>query len=146
MRTTEQLSWIKKKLTTLSFLINEPYELLEFNESHVSTVEHLLRDCSIAINTEYDLFKEYQDYTNLAIELNKLSPAPVLWCLSIAEIKQKDFITVKEFHKLYGLGGAWQRTKRQRLYDSLPTVSLPNKKILYNHTEIRHWLDNNVFK
>ena len=65
---------------------------------------------------------------------------------SIADAKNKDYITVKEFELLYSYGDSWQKERRKRVHNPLPTVSKYKNKILYDHNQIKIWLHNEIFK
>lgn len=66
--------------------------------------------------------------------------------ISIADAKNKDYITVKEFELLYSYGDSWQKERRKRVHNPLPTVSKYKNKILYDHNQIKIWLHNEIFK
>jgi hypothetical protein len=88
----------------------------------------------------------YNSMLNNVISLNKLLEKPNKKLLEIDQIRQKEFITAKEFEILYGYSVQWQTQKRSNIHYPLPIVSEKNKKILYNAIEVKKWLDNNVFR
>ena len=97
-----------------------------------------------AIQTLYN--NVYNSMLDNVISLNKLLEKPNKKLLEIDQIRQKEFITTKEFEKLYGYSVQWQTQKRSNIHDPLLTVSGKNKKILYNTDEVKKWLDNNVLR
>lgn len=121
------LTKLRQKLEAIRYLIND--------ETH-----------SLTNLDERALFNEYQKTLDEAIELNFKQHRPQIFFLSVADMKQKDYITVKEFETLYGYGASWQKQQRSKIHDPLPRVSEHGKKILYNHKQIKEWLENNIFR
>lgn len=111
----------------------------------------------LPINYDIKVFYTiYQDLVKQALEfVDQLSYKSMelryyrnfpMQLISIADAKNKDYITVKEFELLYSYGDSWQKERRKRVHNPLPTVSKYKNKILYDHNQIKIWLHNEIFK
>ncbi|MDO9305082.1 MAG: hypothetical protein Q7T77_07105 [Sulfuricurvum sp.] len=97
-----------------------------------------------AYNSLYILI--YESMLDNVISLNKLLEKPNKKLLEIDQIRQKEFITVKEFEILFGYSSQWQAQRRSKLHDPLPRATENKRKILYNTEEVRKWIENNVLR
>ena len=125
------MTQITKKLKYISTVLNSPYEGLE------STCIRF---------DEKELSKEYQDLLREGFELSIRSSRPTVFFLTVAEIQQKKYISVKEFEIIYGRKKSWQAQRRSRVHDALPVVTKPGANILYDKEEVEAWMRNNEFK
>lgn len=99
---------------------------------------------------ELELYNIYQEKVDIVVSIVKeFQDTPrrlPTQLISVADAKEKEFITVKEFQLLYSYGASWQKERRSRVHNPLPTISQYRNKVLYNHQEVKAWLDNEVFK
>lgn len=120
-------------------------------------LQNQLKEIRTIVNTELpisfdtkDLYNRYQDkiekVTTLIEVNNKLGIQLSMQLISVANAKDKDYINVKEFELLYSYGASWQKERRNRIHNPLPTVSQFGKKILYDHKTIKEWIQNEIFK
>lgn len=134
-----KLTIIKKKITTISFLLNEIYYDDYPNDNRGNLIQNICPDSKEIDEIEKSLAKEYQHNLGLALELNERIYKPMIYFLSIKDIKQKVYIDVKEFEKLFGYGKSWQAQRRSRLHNPLPKASMNRNKILYELNVINEW-------
>lgn len=62
----------------------------------------------------------------------------------MAKLQAKKYITVKQFTEIYGYSSDWQKNRRGRIHDPLPSrQDGHNKKITYVVSDIETWFENN---
>lgn len=98
------------------------------------------------INTIQSLSDIHRQISETIQPLAKSLKKPNKRLLTLDDLKDKEFITVKEFELLYGYSAEWQSQRRSRIHNALKRVSDNKRKIIYKHSEVKDWLFNNVFK
>lgn len=64
--------------------------------------------------------------------------------VSLEKAQIKKYISVKEFTDIYGKSSDWQKNRRSRIRDRLPSIqTIENGKITYNVNDIELWFENN---
>ena len=84
----------------------------------------------VKLNHLLDKKEQYQEVLDIEKEMMKL--------------QSKKYITVKEFTDIYGYSSDWQKNRRGRIHDPLPSrQDGHNKKITYVVSDIETWFENN---
>ena len=128
--------------------INQANEMTRPNEETLNKIAE--QQHYNARNTYSDVWSKYVfEFDKPLVKLNKLldTSNQIDTVLEIekqmAKIQAKKTITVKEFTEIYSFSADWQKNRRSRIKNRLPSQqTISGGKITYDKSEIEIWFSN----
>lgn len=124
-------------------------DIAKDSDDEINDVHVLLDSNEVAIKLYQQNIETYNELLKYALsiyDLYKDINIPYLEDAKVNSIANKEQITSEDFTYLYGYSERWQIARRRRVNNPLEPISKAKHKVLYNHNEVKIWLENEVLQ